>query len=133
MNLRNIIILIIIIVFLISYLNDEYSKNKIMVNKTQEKKNQENNKLNKVIKQNFNIHEDPDDLYINTYLLNNEVVPNVIKKYMDEKINIISNYQGSGKNIYDNVISQANNTSNNNTSNNNANKNNLLHFINFLI
>lgn len=125
MNLRNIIILIIIIIFLIKYLNDEYFKHTKI-----------NEKINGNIKQNFHIHEDNDDLYINLYLLNNEVIPNVIKKYIDNKINIISNYQGGGKNIYDNNVSQTNNNTSNNISNNtnnNTNKNNLLHFINFLI
>ncbi len=109
MNLRNIIILIIIIVFLASYFNDAYIKKEKMDVKT---------------KQNFNVEKDSDDLYINPYLLNNEVVPNIIKKYMDNKINIISNFQGGGKNIYDSVIT---------STNNNTNKNNLIHFINFLI
>ena len=123
MNLKNIIILIIIIIFLIKYLNDEYFKHTEI-----------NEKINGNIKQNFHIHEDNDDLYINLYLLNNEVIPNVIKKYIDNKINIISNYQGGGKNIYDNNVSQPNNNNNiSNNANNNTNKNNLLHFINFLI
>lgn len=108
MNLRNIIILLIIIVFLISYFN-EINKKEKMVGKT---------------KTVFKIEEDHDDLYINPYLLNNEIVPNVVKKYLDNKINIITNLQGSGKNIYDSVI---------NSTNNNTNKNNLIHFINFLI
>ena len=144
MNLRNIIILIIIIIFLIKYLNDEYFKHTKI-----------NEKINGNIKQNFHIHEDNDDLYINLYLLNNEVIPNVIKKYIDNKINIISNIQGGAKNIYDNITSQSNNINNNtnnngnnnggnnsnsngnnsnsNGNNSNSNKNNLLHFINFLI
>ena len=147
MNFRNIIILIIIIIFLIKYLNDEYSKNK--------KIQQKINGNTKNMKQNFHIHEDNDDLYINIYLLNNEVIPNVIKKYIDNKINIISNIQGGAKNIYDNITSQSNNINNNtnnngnnnggnnsnsngnnsnsNGNNSNSNKNNLLHFINFLI
>jgi hypothetical protein len=109
MNLRNIIILIIIIVFLGSYFNDAYIRKEKMDGK---------------IKQNFSVKEDSNDLYINPYLLNNEVVPNVIKRYIDNKINIISNFQGGGKNIYDSVIT---------STNNNTNKNNLIHFINFLI
>jgi hypothetical protein len=123
MNLRNIIILIIIIIFLIKYVNDEYFIKKIKEKLTKTNSN--------IMKQNFHIHEDNDDLYINIYLLNNEVIPNVIKKYIDNKINIISNYQGGAKNIYDNTMSQSNNITNN--TNNNTNKNNLLHFINFLI
>ncbi len=107
MNLKNIIILIIIIVFLLSYFNDENITNKKMNGK-----------------ENFYLQKDNDDLYINPYLLNYEVTPNVVKKYTDNKINIISNFQNSGKNIYDNTVPSANN---------NTNKNNLMHFINFLI
>ncbi len=110
MNLRNIIILIIIIIFLVNYFNDGYSKMEKMDGKKKILIN--------------NVKDDENDIYINPYLLNNEIVPNVIKKYTDNKINIITNYQGSGKNIYDSAI---------NSSNNNTNKNNLIHFINFLI
>ena len=109
MNLRNIIILLIIIIFLVSYFSDAYYQ----FEKMQTKK-----------KEYFNVKDDENELYINPYLLSNEVVPNVVKRYADNKINIITNLQGGGKNIYDSVI---------NSSNNNTNKNNLIHFINFLI
>ena len=108
MNLRNIILLLIIIVFLASYFM-EINKKEKMVGKSRTV---------------FRIENDNEDLYINPYLLNSEIVPNVVKRYLDNKINIVTNFQGGAKNIYDSLI---------NSTNNNTNKNNLIHFINFLI
>lgn len=110
MNLRNIIILVFIIVFLISYFND-----------LQNKSTETNEKDEKM----FIIQKDSNELYVNPSLLNNESDLNIIKKYADNKINIVSNFQNNQKNMYDTIINTNNNT--------NTNKNNLLHFINFLI
>ena len=108
MDLKNIILFIIIIVFLFSYLTDMYSK-------------MEKNKL----KNEFIIKEDNNDMYMNPYLTQTEIVPNVIKKYNDNKINVLNFYNSQNKNIYDSTVQSR--------LNNNMNKNNLLHFINFLI
>jgi len=108
MDLKNIILFIIIIVFLFSYLTDMYSK-------------MEKNKL----KNEFIIKEDNNDMYMNPYLTQTEIVPNVIKKYNDNKINVLNFYNSQNKNIYDSTVQSS--------LNNNMNKNNLLHFINFLI
>ena len=109
MNLRNIIILLIIIVFLFTYLTDMY------------KKIEQNKFTNEFI----SIKEDDNDLYINPYLTQSEVIPNVIKKYNDNKISVININNGSSKNVYDSAVVSS--------LNNNMNRNNLIHFINFLI
>jgi hypothetical protein len=103
MKLRNIYIIIILIIILINYYSEILEKKQL-----------------KHI--NFVLQEDNNELYINPHLLNNDIQPNIVKKYLDNKINIINNYPN--KNIYDNVI---------NSTNNNVNKNSLMHFINFLI
>ena len=109
MNLRHIVILLIIILFLFTYLTDMYKKMEI----------------NKFTNEFISIKEDDNDLYINPYLTQNEVIPNVIKKYNDNKINVINVNGSSTKNIYDTAVTSS--------LNNNMNRNNLIHFINFLI
>jgi hypothetical protein len=109
MNLRHIVILLIIILFLFTYLTDMYKKMEI----------------NKFTNEFISIKEDDNDLYINPYLTQNEVIPNVIKKYNDNKINVINVNGSQTKNIYDTVVTSS--------LNNNMNRNNLIHFINFLI
>ena len=107
MELRNILILLIIIVLLGMYFTENYRKMEKL----------------KLIESTL-IKEDTNDLYINPYLTNKEPNLNVIKKYSDNKINIINNLFNNEKNMYDAPI---------NSINNNSNHNNLLHFINFLI
>jgi len=108
MKLRNIFILLIIIVILIENL-------KIFTKTTEEI----------IIKENETIKNDNENLYINPFLINSEPNYNIIKKYNDSRINIITNLpHGTNKYLYDNPV---------NSTNNNTNKNNLLHFINFLI
>jgi hypothetical protein len=107
MELRNIVMLLIIIVLLGMYFTENYKKMEKL----------------KLVESTL-IKEDTNDLYINPYLTNKEPNLNVIKKYSDNKINIINNLFNNEKNMYDTPI---------NPTNNNSNHNNLLHFINFLI
>ena len=108
MELRNIIILLIIIVLLGIYFTENYRKMEKL----------------KLVEATL-IKEDANDLYINPYLSNKEPNLNIIKKYSDNKINIINNLiNNESKSMYDSPI---------NATNNNSNHNNLLHFINFLI
>ena len=81
--------------------------------------------INKFTNEFISIKEDDNDLYINPYLTQNEVIPNVIKKYNDNKISVINLNGSPSKNIYDSAVVSS--------LNNNMNRNNLIHFINFLI
>ena len=117
MNIKNIILLLVILLFLSKILYDG-TKNTHNLEKTQQETQEKNTYLN-----NNNIIDD-ENLYINQYLSTTEPNLNIIKKYDDTKINIINNMNSMGKNAYDNNI---------NSSLNNSNKNNLIHFINFLI
>ncbi len=108
MELRNIIILLTIIILLGIYFTENYRKMEKL----------------KLVEETL-IKEDTNDLYINPHLSNKEPNLNIIKKYSDNKINIINNLiNNESKSMYDVPI---------NSTNNNSNHNNLLHFINFLI
>ncbi len=105
MNLRYIIIFSLILILVASYIID-YKKEKIT--------------------EDYIINNDNDDIYINPYFNPKEGNYNIIKKYNDDKINIINNIPVlNNKNSYDTAVLSS--------LNNNSNKNNLMHFINFLI
>ncbi len=109
MELRNIIILIFIIILLGIYFTENYKKMEKI----------------KLIEISTIIKDDDNELYINPYLSNKEPNLNIVKKYNDNKINIINNLiNNENKSMYDGPIT---------STNNNSNHNNLLHFINFLI
>jgi hypothetical protein len=108
MNIKNIIILVVILFFLVTYLIEYYKKNNTVI----------------PVEIESHITKDNNNLYINPFLVNTDPVPNIVKKYNDQRVNIITNPSENNKNLYDTAVTSANN---------NTNKNNLIHFINFLI
>jgi len=102
MNIKHLFILLILLFIIISYLSEIYKKKKVV-----------NNEENKEFINN-NIKEDNTDLYINPYLTN-EILPNIIKKYNDQKISIYPSF--NNKNEKQEPI----------------NKNHLMNFLNFLV
>jgi len=116
MNIKYIILLLVVLLFLSKIIYDNMKLNKKHTN------------TNTTTNTNTNISTiegDDEIFYINPYLMSNEPSVNVIKKYNDSKINIINNMNPNNKNIYDSNISSSLNS--------NSNKNNLIHFIDFLI
>jgi hypothetical protein len=105
MKIKYIIILIIIFVILLIQLYNIYKNNYTDTFK------------------NINLSNDDETQYINQYISPPEPILNIIKKYNDDKIFVISN-SSKPTDIIGSTISSLNS---------NINRNNLFHFINFLI